>query len=357
MPPGADYTRVVRLFDCDNDGDLDLIVGNTGQSRLHVNDGTGRFTEVTATALPPGGNGTRDIAVGDVDGDGDLDLVLANDSGRNELWLNGGLGTFVPAPAQLPIDVQVTEAVALVDLDGDGALDLIVGNANATGVDPRSWVHRNDGSGRFLSPPISLGSTDVQAIACGDIDGDGDMDFVLGGRDVPVRLFENAGGGFFVSQAGTMPTDLRRSHRLVLADLDGDGDLDLFEGDDNEDRVLFSLHRHLNCDRLLIPGGSTTFTVDATPTSPASAPAAALILGFPAAPSPTAFGIARLDLATAVLATFLVLPSHRPRADWSLTVPPGSALLGLQIGAQALVTGGNGSPWLLSGLMAGTVRQ
>ncbi|HKB16482.1 MAG TPA: FG-GAP-like repeat-containing protein, partial [Planctomycetota bacterium] len=56
LPPDGDYTQALALGDVDGDGDLDAFVGNgefngPQQSRLYLNDGTGLFTDVTATIL------------------------------------------------------------------------------------------------------------------------------------------------------------------------------------------------------------------------------------------------------------------------------------------------------------------
>lgn len=353
MPSGTNYTRVVRFFDADGDGDLDLLVGNTGSSQLLNNDGLGNFT--VATGALPASSGTRAFAIGDVDLDGDLDIVRASDTSANELWHNMG-GTFQSVPANMPTGIQATEDIALADLDGDGDLDMLVGNAD-TGLDPRSWLIFNTGGGSFTGTAISLGSVDVRAIAAADIEGDGDVDFVLGGHLTPVRLFENVGAGSFVSQSASMPIDLRQTEDLRLVDLDGDGDLDLFEGDRDADRVVTSLHRQLHGEQLLVLGAPATYAVHAIGGPPGATPFAALSLGFPAAPVLTPFGPVRMDLATIVPVAVLALPPSQPRAEWTLQVPANAALSGLEIGVQALIVHDlQAASWRLSGLAAETIR-
>jgi hypothetical protein len=75
---------------------------------------------------------TRAVALGDVDGDGDPDAVFGNvfddSNGQNRLYLNDGNGVFMP-PSQIPADRDETFSVALGDLDGDGDVDLVIGNS------------------------------------------------------------------------------------------------------------------------------------------------------------------------------------------------------------------------------------
>lgn len=75
------------LFDYDNDGFLDLFLGNlSGASALYRNDGTGRFAAANVGPLPA----ARDAEAVDFDGDGDLDLALVTPSGGVALYENRG---------------------------------------------------------------------------------------------------------------------------------------------------------------------------------------------------------------------------------------------------------------------------
>ena len=130
MPVDGDYTYSVALGDVDGDGDLDLVIGNGGQqNRLYLNNGTGTFTDATASRMPVDNDTTLSVALGDVDSDGDLDMVLGNWSQQNRLYVNNGTGTFTDATAsRMPVADDMTNAVALGDVDGDGDLDLVIGN-------------------------------------------------------------------------------------------------------------------------------------------------------------------------------------------------------------------------------------
>lgn len=132
MPADGDETDSVALGDVDGDGDLDMVLGNItwahgfptpGRNRLYLNDGTGTYVDVT-TRLPLDNDYTHTVELGDVDDDGDLDVVLGN-AGQNRLYLNDGVGTFTDVTAmQMPVGNHGA-SVLLGDVDGDADLDLV----------------------------------------------------------------------------------------------------------------------------------------------------------------------------------------------------------------------------------------
>jgi FG-GAP-like repeat len=242
MPSSGFWTRSIVLADVDGDRDLDIVFGNTpsytrightykyfpGPNLLFLNDGKGKFTDATTGRLPAfPWDYTSAMAVADVDKDGDVDLVMGNGPGKNRMFLNNGKGRFTVAPgvAGSPSDLE------FMDIDADGDPDLLVSEWSSCGA--KGVLYVNDGkglltadpSGRRVPPQILLQSD----LASGDVDGDGDPDFLATSREFKAQLALNDGKGFF-----TNATPRRVPHNrsnspwsMALGDVDGDGDLDL----------------------------------------------------------------------------------------------------------------------------------
>jgi hypothetical protein len=248
--PGAlgsttDDTRSVAWGDMDDDGDLDLAIGNDAQAnRLYRNDGGGVFTEIAGT-LGPATDHTLSVAWGDMDGDGDLDLAVGNYGQVNRLYRNGGGGTFTEVPGILGITAYSTTSVAWGDMDGDGDLDLAVGNAYQV-----NCLYQNDGGSTFTKLPGALGpATDnTTSVAWGDMDGDGDLDLAIGNWGQVNRLYRNETGGTLTELPGALGPTASNTTSMAWGDMDGDGDLDLAVGIDGQ------------ANRLYRNGGGATFT-------------------------------------------------------------------------------------------------
>jgi RHS repeat-associated protein len=229
------------LGDVDSDGDLDLVVANaSGPNRLLLNDGHGIFTDVTDSRLPALSQVSMSAQLGDVDGDGDLDLVVANRGSQNRLWLNDGTGVFTDATAtHLPSDSALSYDVEFADVDGNHTLDLVVANHGTP-----NQLLRNNGLGVFTDvtthqlPMIS--GTSMDALFC-DIDADGDADLLVTAGSPALRVFLNDGTGRFTDATAThLPALDAFGIKVLAGDIDSDGDADLVLAAAGQDRILLN---------------------------------------------------------------------------------------------------------------------
>lgn len=236
-----------RAADFDGDGDTDLLVAREFSTNvLLLNDGHGGFTDASSR-LPRDVHDHEDIAVADFDGDGDLDaIVVAEDDRALDYYVNDGDATFSPAPDRLPATRCSANAAAPGDLDGDGDIDVIVGCEGA------EIVLLNDGHGRFADEshrlPPGPGRDITQDVVLADLDGDGDLDLIIGNEDGNRLLMNDGHGVFTEAPAGNLPLRAGEETRNVDAgDVDGDGDLDILfantgwrPGNDPQERLLLN---------------------------------------------------------------------------------------------------------------------
>jgi hypothetical protein len=315
LPGGAAGTEFGRsevdFADIDLDGDWDVGIARGGdccndQNLLWANQGgaqggtVGFFADVTAAQAPAVFDQSRDLEFADFDGDGDPDVHVGNTSQTSNQasrwWINlGGLqggtaGFYVDETAQRWVGIggagssissgQVLGSGGYIgfahdhdfaDLDNDGDLDLVASDVGGTfGGQVPTRVFQNDGLGFFSefnpsgfkvagqliqngNPALwcegvqQSNTTDTSgafadiATACveeslADIDGDLDVDVLLGDRQATPRMFRNrleeAGMLAFRDVTGlTWPAGgiLGNGHyEQDFADFDGDDDLDLY---------------------------------------------------------------------------------------------------------------------------------
>jgi VCBS repeat-containing protein len=236
--------RAAPVFvDLDGDGDLDALVGDhLGMLQGFHRNSLGAFT-ANGNGHPLGNVDVGSSAVptfGDLDGDGDLDLVVGESEGTLLSFRRESNGSYTPltgaANPLVGIDIGRFSRPGFVDLDGDGDKDLIVGELNGA-----VFSFRNNGNGTFTA--MTGADNPFNGIVMGllpapsfvDLDGDGDMDAVFGIYQGTLRTFRNDAGQFAELIGASNPfsaIDVGFRAAPSFVDLDGDGDMDLVVGDE-----------------------------------------------------------------------------------------------------------------------------
>ena len=218
------------FFDADGDGDNDLVVVSGGQEvnaarenlkpRLYINDGKGNFSKKDFTSVRINASCVKPS---DFDGDGDVDLFIGTSampmlygmSPPSFLMTNDSRGNFKPNPNFVqgatfvnipPNRPGMVKDAAWTDLNADGLPDLIlVGEWMPVTVLVQQPDHQ------FVNRTNEFGLEHSRgwwnSITSGDLDNDGDTDFVLGNLGLNSRL----------------KSSVEKPLRMILGDLDGNG--------------------------------------------------------------------------------------------------------------------------------------
>jgi FG-GAP-like repeat/ASPIC and UnbV len=192
---GDDPTLLSSFFDYDRDGDDDLYLGTDKGSggvlynRLYRNDG-GAFTEVTAAANAEAYVDCMGIAVGDLNFDGYFDLYVTNTPPGNKLLMFDGVSAYVDQTVAAGVgSYRVGWGTVFADFDNDTELDIYVCNMmgeNRLYRGSQVWPLVDEGPSSGVNDPA-----DVFCVAVGDVDGDNDLDMLVGTTNGNAHLYIN----------------------------------------------------------------------------------------------------------------------------------------------------------------------
>ena len=271
-------TGGAAVADVDGDGWVDLFVTRIdAPDILYRNKGDGTFEDISTAAGFTATLSTNGPAFADIDNDGDQDLyVTATNESRFYLYLNDGSGNFseqaVARNAHVPVTgPAVGQSIGFGDYDRDGYLDAATGSWGTPYATSASRLLHNDGAanpGHFQDVTIGSGVDQFRhhtnsyrfSPRFADMDNDGLQDLVIAADSTTSQLFWNNGDGTFTDGtiAASVGTD-NSGMGSAVADIDADGDLDWF---------VTAIHSnpHLFPDtgnRLFVNNGDRTF-VDQT---------------------------------------------------------------------------------------------
>ncbi|TAF75965.1 MAG: T9SS C-terminal target domain-containing protein [Bacteroidetes bacterium] len=265
----------LAVGDIDRDGRLDLVAANNSTNNLQIYKNIGTTGTITAssfaTAVTYGiGSGTNpyDVELADLNNDGKLDIITAN-FGQSYLTIFENISSngFINAsslntPISSPIGT-ISVSVKKADIDGDGKMDLVAANYSTNTI---SVVRNKYTSGSILGThfnektDFTVGTTPYK-LSVGDINGDGKLDIAVANLNSSTMsiLSNSATLGTINGSSFATKVDFSVPNSPVtpaVGDLNGDGKPEVVIG--RYSTSLFSIFENLLTDPASITGFTPT---------------------------------------------------------------------------------------------------
>jgi len=227
-------TGAADAGDFNGDGNIDFVIMGAdmsymGHADIYINNGDGTFTAM-GSPLPDSYMG--DVKFFDSDGDGDLDVLITgfdnSYSFYTKLFINDN-GTLTENTNNAFPALNYGR-IAIADYDNDGDLDFSLNGLNDATSNFYTKIWKNEGANIFTEQDFGLAQLWLGDMEWGDIDNDGDLDFVYGGTlgsDSEIHLMINDNGNF-TEDTNFAVTPVHRGFGIELADFDLDAYLDIF---------------------------------------------------------------------------------------------------------------------------------